>query len=904
MSTSNSISFTLNENVSEDSVQFTLRNNNNIANSKLFLEKCFDIFSRQVNNCLQNRLKIEVVLYCTGSFLTNSNESQEKISHNITINGNGSILKGNDLRNWFKTNVEEVIFDEISEVEKKNDWVLEEITELVFDINTKEKIVFLMKKSAFSKRLQTFALKNTDFICPKQFLRECCLYFKIQVKKKLETQFRIKINCCFEAIYIKEQIDYADKNTLYVQTNNHPVFRNTDLEEWFKKNVEEVVLLKIEEFQNNGSGWTLNEIIELSVNINDFEFFTGSTYIPTPKFVLDKHCVINVQNKDNECFKWAILSCLYPAPSNADRVEKYKDYVNNVNFEGMVFPVDLKQISKFEQLNSSISVNVYMVEKKFDFERKVMIEKVLPVRLTQAVKDKHIHLLLLRENVEKRTNPFKNTMTKYLEAIMGQEEDTDTVEDVVEQAENEMSEETGHYCWIKNFSKLISSSCTKRGHKIFICDRCLCHFNVKTTLDEHVSDCSNMNECKLRIPDERNKWLYFTNYQRQLEIPFIVYADTESMLVPVENNDSDDDDIKIPKGAYQQHIPYSIGYYLHCRFDPSKSFYKSNTGQNCIEWFANELFRISTETIAPVLSSYKKMIISEEEEASFQLTTICSICKKTIFKNQKKVHDHCHITGKFRGAAHSNCNLSYQESRHIPVVFHNLKYDLHFLIEAVSNQFKGRVDIIPSNKENYISFTKCISDSSPFDKTAIKLKFIDSFQFMPSSLDKLASYLPEEFFYITKNVHTSYSDEQIHILTRKGVFPYDYIDSWEKLNVNQLPPKDSFYNKLNDMEITDEDYEFVQSVWTTFNINSMLEYAELYMKTDILLLADVFEKFRNTCLNLYELDPAQYYTLPGLSWDAMLKYTRVNIELLSDVDKILFVEKSESTYCIHNVLFF
>lgn len=218
---------------------------------------------------------------------------------------------------------------------------------------------------------------------------------------------------------------------------------------------------------------------------------------------------------------------------------------------------------------------------------------------------------------------------------------------------------------------------------------------------------------------------------------------------------------------------------------------------------------------------------------------------------------------------------------------------MHFLIEAMSNQFKGRIDIIPINKENYISFTKCIADSSPYNKTTIKLKFIDSFKFMPSSLDKLASYLPKEFFYITKTEHQNYSNKQIHMLTKKGVFPYDFIDSRNKLKETQLPPKDQFYNKLNETEITDNDYQFAQDIWTTFNIKSMLEYAELYLKTDILLLADVFEKFRNTCLELYGLDPAQYFTLPGLSWDAMLKYTRVNIELISDIDKLLFVEKSE-----------
>lgn len=439
---------------------------------------------------------------------------------------------------------------------------------------------------------------------------------------------------------------------------------------------------------------------------------------------------------------------------------------------------------------------------------------------------------------------------------------------------------------------MISSGCTKSQCKIFICDRCLCYFLKQTKLDEHIRDCFELNKCKIKIPDENNKWLSFKNFQKQLEVPFIIYADIESMLIPIEDSDLFNDEK--PKGAYQEHIPYSTGYYLHCRFDNSKSVYRSKIGTDCVTWFADELFKIATDIIEPVLQANKNIIITEEEEVAFQIAKICSICNKTIFKNEKKVRDHSHITGMYRGAAHLECNLKYQESRHVPVVFHNLGYDMHFLIEILSNQFKGRIDIIPINKEKYISFTKCISDASPFNKNAIKLKFIDSFKFMPSKLEKLASYLPKEDYKITKKEYQNdYSNEEIELLTKKGVFPYDFIDTWEKLNVTELPPKNLFYNKLNDSDITDDDYQYAQHIWTIFNIKTMSEYSELYLKTDVLLLADIFENFRDSILNIYKLDPAQYYTLPGLSWDAMLKYTRVRIELQTDMNMLLFIEKGK-----------
>ena len=122
------------------------------------------------------------------------------------------------------------------------------------------------------------------------------------------------------------------------------------------------------------------------------------------------------------------------------------------------------------------------------------------------------------------------------------------------------------------------------------------------------------------------------------------------------------------------------------------------------------------------------------------------------------------------------------------------------------------------------------------------------------------------------------SDEKFQLLRRKGVFPYDYLDSAEKLNIQELPSKDEFYSKLNSSHISDEDYQHAKNVWKAFNTSNLGEYSYLYLKTDVLLLVEVFENFRNSCLNAYGLDPAHYYTTPGLTWDAMLKYTKIQLE--------------------------
>ena len=128
------------------------------------------------------------------------------------------------------------------------------------------------------------------------------------------------------------------------------------------------------------------------------------------------------------------------------------------------------------------------------------------------------------------------------------------------------------------------------------------------------------------------------------------------------------------------------------------------------------------------------------------------------------------------------------------------------------------------------------------------------------------------------------------LLTRKGVYPYDYVTSINKLKETKLPSKDEFYSKLYDEEITDEDYKHANNVWNTFNCQTLQDYHDLYLKSDV-LLADVFENFRKTCLKHYKLDPCHYYTAPGLAWDACLKETKQNLELLKDYDMLMMFER-------------
>ena len=241
------------------------------------------------------------------------------------------------------------------------------------------------------------------------------------------------------------------------------------------------------------------------------------------------------------------------------------------------------------------------------------------------------------------------------------------------------------------------------------------------------------------------------------------------------------------------------------------------------------------------------------------------------------VKDHDHITGKYRGVAHNECNFKLRldaKKVQIPILLHKMKnYDSHLLMQAMA-RVQGEIKCIPTNTEKYISFSLG------------GLRFIDSLNFMQSSLDKLVKSM-DSFQIMQKLV----PEENKQRLLQKGIYPYEYMDSFEKFDEKQLPEKEKFYSSLSGEGITDEEYAHAQEVWVTFGCQTLGNYHDLYVATDVLLLADVFENFRGVCQEKYGLDPAHYYTAPGLSWDALLKKTGVELELLTDLDMHLFIER-------------
>ena len=458
---------------------------------------------------------------------------------------------------------------------------------------------------------------------------------------------------------------------------------------------------------------------------------------------------------------------------------------------------------------------------------------------------------------------------------------------------------------------------TKHNGMKYFCRACLQWFYSSDSLANHRKNCIIINGMQaIQMPPmhkdknglERPPCVYFKDHQKGLPVPFSITADTEAL--PEKISSCQPSDEKSYTQQYQKHTPCSVSYKLTCHYDDKYSGpVHIFRGEDCIKQFLDSIYD-EVDNCKSIIREHfnKQLVMSRKDNIDFKNAKRCHICKKRYREDDEPVRDHCHVSGKYRGSAHNACNLKWQisaEKLKLPVVFHNLKgYDSHFIISELGDFIKRKeipaddvfiededgnlirdetpdkikINVIAQNIEKFMAF-----------RVGRHLSFIDSFQFLGSSLEKLANNLDDGDFIYTKNHYTD--PVKFNLVKRKGVYPYEYMDSFSKFNDTELPPIEAFYSKLTGANISEEDYNHAKDVWKAFGLRNMGDYHDLYLKTDVLLLVDVFENFRKTCLNYYGLDPLHYISAPGLAWDAMLKMTGVNLELLTDVDMHLFIEK-------------
>ncbi|XP_066157591.1 uncharacterized protein [Euwallacea fornicatus] len=712
--------------------------------------------------------------------------------------------------------------------------------------NVESRISWENVVSCFNQNVTSNVIINLTHKDINQFLNDSSLLFETKIKEFLKQNPVIKVASTFCGEFIKKSGDKEIINIFYFNTNYAIIDVGTNLLGWFRENIQDQVLNQLSEFQERDSGFALQKIDYLEININKFEMGSGSTFIKLPKEISKKRACINIQNDDQACFYWSIVSAIYPVINNNNRITSYPHYSAVLNTTNLEMPMPLNKIYKFEKLND-ISVNVYALEMS---TVPTTFYAVVPVRLTPQKLNKHINLLLIQNKYYPKLNDYNPVPT---DAVV-EEEDTNIIY---------------HYCWIKDLSRLLSSQLNKHKQRKFICDRCLNYFSNHQKLLTHEVLCTKLNDCHISFP--KYDFIEFKNHVYQQKAPFVIYADFESQL----ENVSFSNDL----GKYQRHIPFSVGYFIKCAYNDSLSQFKMFRGTNCVEWFVNEMIELSK-----FIYNETKKNTPMNIQLDLSMAKRCHICEKPFSPKDEIIRDHDHFTGIFRGFAHSVCNLNFRKQFVVPIIFQNLSgYDSHFLIKLLCK--KGCLSVLPINKEKYISFTHHVTEND------IKFRYIDSYRFLGASLDELAKSMQPENLKLLKSQFLDVTEEKFKLLTCKGVFCYDYIDSIDKLDEKTLPSKEYFYNKLEDSHIDDEKYSHASKVWDSFNIQTLGEYSDLYLKTDVILLADIFEHFKLNCISTHNLDPSWYFTMPGYTWDCMLKYTKCKLELLHDIDQIMFIEK-------------
>ena len=627
--------------------------------------------------------------------------------------------------------------------------------------------------------------------------------------------------------FVKHSNDKKILKNGYFNSTTDLIINETDIKLATQASQQQI-LNKIAQWISEGSGWTIKSIENHYINIVNYSSLKGSSYIKLPQ-ELKNRGLINLQNEDNECFRWCHIRHLNPQGKDPQRIKKTdKTFICQLDYSSIEFPVTVKQINKIEKQNN-ICINLFGYEEKQPF----------PIYISKEKYQDHMELLLITEGENK------------------------------------------HYVLIKEFNKFMFRQ-NKHEHRKHFCMYCLQCFSREDVLTEHKNNCISINgKQAINMPEKGDK-VYFKNHHKQQAVPFIIYSDFEALTEKVygckQNNN------KSYTEAYQSHKDCGYGYKVVCCYDDKYTkpvqIYR---GENAVYKFMENMLEEVNWCKSKMKKHFNKPLkMTKEDEKDFQKAIKCHICDQQYTDKDIRVRDHCHITGKFRGSAHQDCNLKPQikpETIKIPVIFHNLRgYDSHFIMQEIGKIAKEHtytnkkgekvemnINCIPNNMEKYMAFM-----------LGNHLVFLDSFQFMSSSLDNLVKNLPDEAFKYTKQ---EFKKEQFNLMKQKGIYPYDHMDCFD------------FYSILNNEHISDEQYKHGQNVWKTFNLKTMGDYHDLYLKSDILLLADVFENFRKTCLQYYKLDPCHYFTSPGLSWDAMLKMTNIKLELMTDIDMFQFIEK-------------
>ena len=568
------------------------------------------------------------------------------------------------------------------------------------------------------------------------------------------------------------------------------------------------------------SGWRFDKINSMTIYFYKTTEMNGSNYIKIP---LRSNAILNVENNDKYCFLWSILAWLHPCNNNhPNRVSNYRQYFNELNIQGFDFTNGFKcsDVHKFNELNN-LSVNI--IELNFYQDQNQWKHKLIPIEISKNNSDRVIDLAI-----------YKN-----------------------------------HYVLIKKLDVFLGDH-----NKKYICRQCLSSYTSENMLMKHKQKCGEDNITTITTSKESH--LYWKKHFHKNPLFFRIYADFEA------DNEKDNSIIGNKTTNIYKQNPVLNGYHIVSDLEDilKSDYYQSPLGYDNVDWFVDEVTKLENKMAFYFKNTKKDIIMTEENEEDFRNDNICRFCEKII--ESDKVRNHCHLTGKYRGPAHSKCNINVtqKQSNFIPFIFHNFSnYDSHMFFKKLVDKKKDKVDfdIIPKTNEEYISVTYgCI-------------RFTDSYRFLSSGLDSLVKNLVEDDFKILKKEFP----DKWQYLNKKLAYPYEYFNSIDdyKKPVHNLK-KEDFFSKLKNKCPDDEEIQRTKEIIEIFNIKDGKELTELYLKSDVILLADVFEKFIKISVEEFGLNPLYCVSLLGYTWQCGMKYTDINLQTLQDKEMILLLENN------------
>ncbi len=666
-----------------------------------------------------------------------------------------------------------------------------------------------------------------------------------ELLKKNVIKASIDVQCTFEKIGPNGEV--ADKATITLHSKYYTLFRMQKFGP-FLSQCKSDIQKRMEDLTLRGSNWTLRAIHKMNISIGKVKDLLGGCeqgHRIRPCRLKRGQYIRNPPSSNDECF-YACIAHYFTQSMCQKTLEAFISANINKLPEGGA--VGISEIAKFENANMHLNLGVNVVMYTSN-------GTVYPLYCSKKRKVAHrISLLLYR---------------------------SDELSDV------------GHYMYIVDFNKYASHHYINGANEVnyipgFYCFNCLLRFKRKTAFKKHIELCNENQTQKVVLPEE-GSYMEFNSYNKTLGLPIVLFADFECGMKPTEWCTICDDGRECPHNTnfLNQHEAFA---YSLVAVDINNDIILHHTyaGDDCVKNLLEYLLD-HEKMLEELFNRNLPVKCTEEEMEWFRASNVCGICALEIDPQKDvKVLHHCHYSGKMISAAHRDCNINARfHGTVVPVLFHNLSgYDGHIIIKGLHAVKSGRVEklkIMPHNTEKVRKIDMNI------------FSFMDSLDFLSGSLADITKDLvaSQHDFSLLRKAKLFETEEQKQCLLRKGVFPYGIVkDHMQLLEMKSLPPREAFFSDLTQTHISEEDYAHAQRVFKVFKMDDMLDFAFLYVKLDVLLLAEAFLQFRNVILKEMNLDACQFLSTPHLAFHLMLKITKVRLEYLTDIDKIMYLDRS------------